>query len=158
MYCVLSRIETVTKALEQCPDDTPVVVLERSWFSDRHTFAEMLHKTGKISEMEWALYDEWYNFAVRNSPHIHGHLYLECTPSTCMDRLIKRSRTEETGVTTEYQKSLIEHHENWLQTISGERVCRVNVDRDFLGHQEFCSQVVDQVSTFVETLRKAKCC
>jgi deoxyadenosine/deoxycytidine kinase len=152
-YCVLSRIETVQRALERCTDETSVVVLERSWFSDRHTFAEMLRKQDNISGMEWALYDEWYKFAVRNSPTIHGHVYLDCHTDTCMARLRKRCRNEEVGVTTDYQRQLIERHEDWLNTVPTQNVCRINVDSDFLGNEVFCNKVVSDVSNFADGLR-----
>ena len=152
-YCVLSRIEAVTTALQKCPQETPVVVLERSWFSDRATFAEMLHKTGRISDMEWNLYQEWYSFAVRNSPTIDGHLYLECGTDTCMTRLRKRSRSEEVGVTSDYQRDLITHHEDWLNGLNQSKVHRVNVDQDFLNDVERSEKMVETVRGFISELR-----
>ena len=152
--CVLSRIEAVADALATCPADTPVVVLERSWFSDRHTFAEMLHKSGKISDMEWVLYDQWYQFAVKNSPKIDGHLYMECTTDTCMDRLRKRSRDAEVGVTGDYQSDLIEHHEMWLDSCDQKMIQRVNVDHDYLGDEDATCKMVDCVRKFATGLRE----
>lgn len=151
-YCVLSRIEAVDEALKTCPADCPVVVLERSWFSDRHTFAEMLHKSGKISDMEWTLYDKWYQFAAKNAPKVDGHLYLECKTETCMERLHKRSRSEEVGVTSDYQASLIEHHEDWLAGLDQSTIHRVNVDQDFQHCEERTVQMVESIRKFAGTL------
>lgn len=148
-YCVLSRIESVTKVLATIPGDVPVVILERSWFSDRNTFGKMLREQNNINEMEWVLYDEWYQFAVRNSPTIHGHIYLECETSTCMARLRKRDRTEEVSVTVEYQNQLIAKHEDWLSTLDQNRVCRVNVDKDFLDEEVNCQTLIDKIDAFV---------
>lgn len=152
-YCVLSRVEVVKKALEECPASTKVVVLERSWLSDRFTFAEMLRERGKISPLEWELYQEWYNFAVQNGPKIDGHVYLECSTDTCMTRLRKRARCEETTVTKEYQTALIQRHEQWLETLEPSTVCRVNVDSDFLASGEARDDLVDQIKKFVDELR-----
>lgn len=152
-YCVLTRIEVVTKALKACAGKrTPVVILERSWFSDRHTFGEMLHASGNMSAMEWALYTEWYAFAVRNAPDIHGHIYLECDPATCMSRLRKRSRSEEVGVTDTYQQNLIAQHERWLETVPHAKVQRVNVVGDFADDQEAMRRVVNTVQLFADRL------
>ena len=156
-YCVLSRIQIVAKALEEAvKNNVPVVILERSWLSDRETFGEMLHKANKISPMEWELYQQWYGFAVKNSPVIHGHVYLEAKPDTCMARLRKRSRCEEVGVTDDYQRSLIDHHEAWLGSLAPETVCRVNVDKDFLNNSDNAEAVANTVGKFVGTLRRMK--
>jgi deoxyadenosine/deoxycytidine kinase len=152
-FCVLSRIESVTKAVAECPSGTKAIILERSWFSDRHTFAEMLHKSGRISNMEWCLYDQWYKFAVKNSPRIDGHVYLDCSVDTCMKRLHKRNRSEESAVTTDYQKALIQHHEDWLKTIDPAMVCRVDVDRDFLGDEARSAEMLLTLQHFVDGAR-----
>ena len=152
-FCVLSRIESVTKAISDCPSGTQVIVLERSWFSDRHTFAEMLHKSGRISDMEWCLYDQWYRFAVKNSPRIDGHVYLDCSVDTCMKRLHKRNRSEESAITPGYQQSLIDHHEDWLETLDPAQVCRVNVDKDFLADESRTGEVLQSLQQFVNLVR-----
>jgi len=153
-YCVLSRIVVVSQALEEAKaSGTDVIILERSWLSDRETFGEMLHKNAKISSMEWELYQQWYTFAVKNSPEIHGHIYLECKPETCRARLKKRSRTEEVGVTNEYQCALIDQHEAWLSSLKSETVCRINVDKDFLEVEENAKHVLETVGKFAASLR-----
>jgi len=154
-YCVLSRIESVSKMLASVPPEVQVVVLERSWFSDRNTFGKMLHEQQNISDMEWQLYNEWYQFAVRNSPTIHGHVYLECDTATCMNRLQKRHRCEEVGVTADYQKQLIDKHEEWLSTIDSAKVCKLNVNNDFLDDDANCSTLIDNIDSFVARLRAA---
>lgn len=148
-YCVISRIETVVEALRTCPDTCPVMIVERSWFSDRNTFAKMLIDSGKMSPMEAALYTQWYDFASPKGPKIHGHLYLECDSSTCMTRLKRRGRSEETAVTEEYQQDLIRHHEDWLATIDPRKVCRVNVDAEFASDEVRREQVFEQIHDFV---------
>ena len=148
-YCVISRIETVVEALRTCPDTCPVMIVERSWFSDRNTFAKMLIDSGKMSPMEAALYTQWYDFASPKGPKIHGHLYLECDSSTCMTRLKRRGRSEETAVTEEYQQDLIRHHEDWLATIDPSKVCRVNVDAEFASDEVRREQVFGQIHDFV---------
>ncbi len=150
--CVLSRITAVQKALDTVDDHVEVVILERCWASDRNTFAEMLKARNKISPMEWALYDEWYNFACRNAPIIDGHLYLECSTDTCMARLRKRDRTEEVGVTEDYQRELIDRHETWLASLPTATVCRIPVDQDFINDAARSVAVLDTIQAFVASL------
>lgn len=155
--CVLTRIESVQTVLDSIHPDVEVVILERCWHSDRNTFGEMLRRHGKISELEWALYDDWYRFAVRNAPFIDGHIYLQCTPDTCMSRLRKRDRSEEVGVTSEYQTDLIQRHEEWLEALPDrERVQRIDVDREFISDPSRADEVVETIANFVSTLREKR--
>lgn len=43
-----------------------------------------------------------------------GFIYLRAQPDTCMDRMRKRSRNEETGVGMDYLQDLHGRHEMWL--------------------------------------------
>ena len=43
-----------------------------------------------------------------------GFIYLRATPDICMNRLQRRQRTEEGGVTLEYLQGLHQKHEDWL--------------------------------------------
>ena len=43
-----------------------------------------------------------------------GFIYLRAQPDTCMNRMMKRSRNEETGVGIEYLQDLHQRHEDWL--------------------------------------------
>lgn len=153
-YCVLTRIEAVQKAVTDAQTSgAPVIVLERSWHSDRHTFAAMQHEQGKISDLEWTLYNDFFKFLSKNSPTIDGYVYLSCTPETCMHRLHLRNRSEEAAVTSSYQTALIQKTEGWLRTLEESRVCRVGVDEDFLHNAANGQRVMDQIRNFAEALR-----
>jgi deoxyadenosine/deoxycytidine kinase len=152
--CVLSRIRGLQEVLRSVPAETEVIVLERCWHSDRNTFGEMLHRQSKISDLEWALYDEWFQFAVENAPFIDGYVYLEAKSETCMSRLRKRDRTEEVGVTEAYQQELIACHETWLSSLpEQDRVCRVPVDGDFVDDADRGTRVVSSIEDFISGLQ-----
>ena len=43
-----------------------------------------------------------------------GFIYLRAQPQTCMSRMQRRDRSEETGVGIDYLQDLHQRHENWL--------------------------------------------
>ena len=53
---------------------------------------------------------------VQASPSLipDGFIYLRATPDICMNRLKRRQRTEEGGVTLDYLMGLHQKHEDWL--------------------------------------------
>jgi len=158
--CVLSRIRSLQDVLRSTPAEVEVIVLERCWQSDRNTFGEMLRRQKKISELEWALYEEWYQFAVENAPFVDGHVYLQANADVCMQRLRKRDRTEEVGVTEAYQQELIACHEAWLNgLVEQDRVCRVDVAGEFISDADNANRVVTMIESFISQLRtlRAQC-
>ncbi|KAF6034882.1 TK2 [Bugula neritina] len=93
----------------------PVKMMERSLFSARYCFVENLHKSGKLADFDFQVLNEWYDWIMDNQKvNVDLIVYLRSTPETCLNRMIKRSRTEEAGVPLEYLESLHELHEDWL--------------------------------------------
>lgn len=112
-YAFVTRIlEQETHALEHAE---PVQILERSVFSDRYCFAKNCFELGFMTELEWKLYQDWFSWLVDNYViRPNGFIYLRVDPMTCHQRLIKRERKEETGVSFEYLQRLHNKHEDWL--------------------------------------------
>ena len=91
------------------------VFIERSVLSDRFIFAETLHESGMMSETEFAVYSGmWHwlndNFCVEPDKII----YLKASPETCLERITRRARGEETGITIDYLRLLESKHDLWL--------------------------------------------
>jgi deoxyadenosine/deoxycytidine kinase len=159
-WAVLSRIETVARTVDQIKkefteenDTRPVLlVLERSWTSDRNIFALNHRDTGLMKPYEWVMYDQLFSFANRNSPVIDGHIYLDCDVDTCMKRLKKRDRSEESSVSADYQQGLIKRHEDWLKNVPQDQLLRVDVKEEFIGNPERADAVFKQLCDFASSL------
>ena len=59
-----------------------------------------------FSRTEWDIYNEWTDYVFENSPELKldGIIYLRADPSVCAERMRKRGRLDESGVTLEYLK------------------------------------------------------
>jgi deoxyadenosine/deoxycytidine kinase len=96
-------------------EDGKWMVGERSVLTDRNVFAKLLNESGKISLLEWELYNNWYQWLLNDynlKPDIIFYLYVSA--ETSYDRLLKRNREEETGITIEYMRDLSTKHIEWL--------------------------------------------
>ena len=91
-----------------------IQIMERSWFSDRYCFAQMLHAAGKIDDLGWAVYGQMWDWYMRNTDMPLGFIYLRVSPELCLQRLKQRNRSEEVGVPLEYLQQLHECHEQLL--------------------------------------------
>ncbi|MFT6765931.1 MAG: deoxyguanosine kinase [Alteromonas naphthalenivorans] len=112
-YAFITRIIEQQEQAKKNEYDTQV--LERSVYSDRYCFAKNCFDMGIMSSLEWKLYQEWFEWLIVNyAPKPTGFIYLKTDPQICYDRLTKRAREEEVGVSLEYLQSLHNKHESWL--------------------------------------------
>ncbi|KAL4445259.1 hypothetical protein ABPG74_022072 [Tetrahymena malaccensis] len=115
VYAYFSRL----KQWHEIRREKPFVVCERSVLSDKFIFALNGHKAGFFNELEWALYNDYFNFLVDkfHANQMDGIIYLHVQPEICYKRLQKRARDEEKdSISLEYLKDIHQRHEDWLIT------------------------------------------
>lgn len=93
----------------------PVSILERSIMSSRFVFAQMLYSQGDMSEKEWELFRHYYDLVSWEPDAI---IYIKTTPEQCMERIRKRSRPSEEGITLDYLKKIDFYYTNLLRYCS----------------------------------------
>lgn len=93
----------------------PVVITERSVLTDRYVFAEMLHREGKMDELEWSLYMKWFNYYAANLP-VKGMIHLTTSAETSKERIHTRGRSGEEKIPMEYLHQLDDQHKHWVAT------------------------------------------
>lgn len=100
----------------------PIRIMERSVLSDRNVFTESLLDNGWLTELEYGLYEAWFDPMIKNFPTLvpDGFVYLRADPETCMRRLRRRARCEELDVDLQYLLSLHDKHERWLNSFHPE--------------------------------------
>lgn len=91
----------------------PVVITERSVMTDRYVFAEMLHREGKMDDLEWSLYLKWFDHYAANLP-VRGIVHLTTSAETSKERIATRGRSGEEKIPMEYLEGLHAQHERWI--------------------------------------------
>jgi len=110
---------------------------ERSILSDHHIFAQMLYDDGKMNQIEWKLYQNWFNWlSDKFNAKPEKIIYLRCDPQIAYERVKKRARSEEETISLEYLTRLSEYHDKWLLNESSIPVKVYNVDEDFIDNDE----------------------
>ena len=90
------------------------VIMERSVFTDRNIFAKMLFDSGKINDIEYAIYLKWFDELVGNLT-VDGVIYVNTTPEVCEQRIQKRARLGEAPIEFEYLAKCDQYHGEWLR-------------------------------------------
>lgn len=100
-----------------CSQSPPPMLLERCPESSSEVFVPCLVKDGYLTPEEHDTYMGWYDLTKRLSGNrLAGVIYVYATPEKCLERVHKRNREGETGVTLEYLKLLDEGYQKWLDT------------------------------------------
>ena len=92
----------------------PFKFSERSLYSERFVFIEALKILQHISQTEYDILIEWFDYLVQKVPPVDQIIYLRTTPEIAYQRLIKRSRNEENSVQLDYIELIHSLHEQWL--------------------------------------------
>jgi deoxyadenosine/deoxycytidine kinase len=108
-FVYVTRIKKVIREVLAHPE-AEIFLLERTVFTDRYIFVEMLKDLLGATRM--AMYAEWWDmWSCINPIHVNKWVLLDVSLDESLRRIKARSRNEETGISTEYQTNLrAKHH------------------------------------------------
>jgi len=114
MMAYISRLALMKKTMEENEDC--IIITERSLFTDKYVFAKMLYESGKIEDVCYKIYKQWFDTFAKDYP-IEKMIYIKTTPEICHERIGKRSRTGEEQIALDYLKKCDEYHEDMMDKI-----------------------------------------
>lgn len=175
-YGFLFQIKAFTSRLEHITDEISKInnyhkncikkprihiIAERSLRTDR-VFFKNLYETNVITQVEWAIYNEFYSFITQSVVKKENMmLYLKTPPQKCYDRMCKRDRAEETNgensVLPDYLISLNNQHDEMVKEFSlikGNHVIDINFSEDMNQEQIDLSttQLMDDIIIRVSSI------
>jgi deoxyadenosine/deoxycytidine kinase len=129
--------------LAQCPESA---IADRSIYEDAHIFARALYHLGHLSERDYQAFRQVFDLLVSSLPRPDLLLYLEAPVPVLMERIGRRGRAIETGITVEYLSLLETFYAEWLQSFD---LCPVitirTADLDFVHRPEHLNIVVQRI-------------
>jgi len=108
-----TRLSLLRKMIADHPE-CRMIVCERSLDADKYIFAKMLHEDGMIDEIQYKIYETFFN-EFSASFDLDGVVYLDVDPTVCHERVAIRNRDGEEGISLDYLYRCREFHENWLK-------------------------------------------
>jgi deoxyadenosine/deoxycytidine kinase len=118
--------------LDAIADPSDVIIIERSLYTDRRTFAINLYNNGTITEMQWKIYDDFFWSMMAEVKRYFDladcyYLYIDTSPNVCWFRSNIRNRKEEKEMMPGYLRQLDEMLKSWLSDADTEfPVIKVN--------------------------------
>ena len=129
-FQVLAYITRLRNLLEAVKNNSnKIIITERSIYTDKYVFAQMLFDSGNINDIEFQTYNYWFD-TFQSQTKTDVILYVNTKPEECMNRIKVRNRSEESGVELEYLKTCHEKHLQWLTNDQDSKIVYIN------GHQD----------------------
>ena len=100
-----------------------IIITERSLYTDKMVFAKMLYDSGKIEDVNYQIYLNWFDTFSSEFP-VHKVIYVKADPEKCYGRIAKRSREGEENIPLEYLTACSLYHDNMLDKSRDSCVCK----------------------------------
>lgn len=106
-----SRLHLIREARKNNPNK--VIITERCVYTDRNVFAKMLYEDGKIEDVCYNIYLQWFDEFMEGMD-VEKIIYVDTQPSLCHERINKRKREGESTIPLEYLEKCGEYHQKWI--------------------------------------------
>jgi len=126
--------------------DPRSAILDRSIFEDFYIFSRALHHMGDLAERDYLAYRRLFEIVVQGLPRPNLLIYLKAPVGVLMDRIRRRARNIETGISAEYLSLLDSFYDEWLGAFDLCPVLTIRTDdMDFVHQQKHLDTVVGRI-------------
>ena len=123
-------------------NDKRSVILDRSIYEDFYIFARALYQMGNVAERDYLTYRRLFDLVVGTLPPPNLLIYLRAPVPVLMERIHRRARNMETGITTEYLTALDSYYDEWLAAFDVCPVLTIRTDNLDYVHQPQALDIV----------------
>lgn len=146
MMAYISRLDILRKAINNNPNK--IIITERSLFTDKHVFAQMLFDDGKMSDIEFKIYNKWFSSFLDLAP-LHKVIYLKTDPKISFSRISKRNRNGEDSIPYEYIENCHSYHEKMINSLPNVEKKIIDCTNDFDKDINYFSTIKTQINDFL---------
>ena len=126
-------------------------ILDRSIYEDAHIFARALHHMGNLSERDYLSYRRLFDQVMEGLPRPDLLIYLKAPVHVLMDRIRRRARNMETGISADYLALLDTFYDEWLAAFDLCPVLTIRTDDlDFVHQTGHLETVVNRIQDKLE--------
>ena len=108
--------------------DARSAILDRSIYEDAHIFARALHHMGNLAERDYLAYRRLFEQIVAGLPRPDLLIYLKAPALVLMERIRRRARNMETGISVDYLSLLDSFYDEWLTAFDQCPVLTIRTD------------------------------
>lgn len=122
------------------------VILDRSIYEDAYIFARALHHMGNLTERDFLAYRKVFDIVVGGLPAPDLLVYLRAPVEVLGERIRRRGREIETGISIDYLSLLESFYDDWMETFDVCPVLTIRTDDlDFVNKSRHLDIVVRRI-------------
>ena len=148
MMAYISRLALLRKVIRDNPGKH--IICERSVYTDRNVFAKMLREDGKITKINYSIYNMWFDEFLEDVK-IDNYIYIKASPFVCCNRINKRNRSGEQGIPVEYLQRCGMAHDEWLLQNNNNLVLDVNQNVE--ENPQILQRWMQEIKAYIENKR-----
>ena len=116
MMAYISRLNLLCENLKKLDSSKKyIIITERSLNTDRFVFAKMLFESGKMEDICYQIYLNWFDTFSKNLS-INKIIYVKTEPEICHNRIKKRFREGEDTISLDYLIKCSKYHDIMMDT------------------------------------------
>lgn len=123
-------------------NDPRSAILDRSIYEDAYIFARALHHMGNLAERDYLAYRKLFDLVMESLPLPNLLVYLKCPVDVLMERIRRRARNIETGISADYLALLDTFYDEWLNAFDLCPVLTIRTDDLDYVHQPMALEIV----------------
>jgi len=153
MMAYISRLKILRdtikniKQKKNLPEEKFIIITERSLYTDKCVFAKMLFDQGKIEDVCYQIYLNWFEEFV-NDFEIKYTIYVNTDPKKCYERIHKRSREGEEIIPLNYLEECHNYHNEFLNEIKTKKI-ELNGNIDIYENKEVLDKWLETIKLFI---------
>ena len=152
LFAINSRHKSTLKILNDYSNNpnkyrSNIFITERSIFTDRFVFAQMLYDRGFMNTLEWKLYCKNFD-NIKNDYNIAGFIHLNTDTDLAFARIEIRNRQGEDCVSKQYLTALKNYHLNMF-AINHKQMIYVSGDTN----ADYSDSIID-IECFIKVITK----
>ncbi|MEY2817899.1 MAG: hypothetical protein RL275_1362 [Chloroflexota bacterium] len=126
--------------------DARSAILDRSIYEDAHIFARALHHLGNLNERDYLSYRKLFELVVNGLPRPDLLIYLKAPVPVLVDRIRRRARNMETGISADYLALLESFYDEWLGSFDLCPVLTIHTDDlDYVNYPHHLDLVAQRI-------------
>jgi deoxyadenosine/deoxycytidine kinase len=150
LLAYISRNKIINDIIKNNNNNNIIIITERSIFTDKNVFAKMLYEDKSINEIEYKIYNNWFNEYSDNSLK-YNYIYVDTDINMCNERVKKRSRKGE-NIPLEYLYKCKKFHDEWLN--DEDNMLSINGNQNItesIKYNELLNTIIKYIKIIIKT-------
>jgi deoxyguanosine kinase len=147
MMAYISRLKILRDTIKLYKDNDVTIITERSLFTDKYVFAKMLYEQGKIEDVCYQIYLNWFDEFAQDFPITHT-VYVNAEPQICYERIHLRARIGEELIPISYLQDCHKYHEEFISNIKSD-ILILNGNSDIYKNENIVNEWLNDIDEFI---------